>query len=212
MTLRTTHVLLIGVLLVASGVAHGWWTSRWSATAPEAAGLELLQIDDVVGDWKPGPFFQINPADMPERSQTASRRFESTRLGKSVVVSVTSGLPGVVAVHTPDICYLGTGYKLRSAVRRDTIPIAGGEAHFYSADFEKPGALGVEAIRVRWSWTADGHWQAPDYPRWFFARSPILYKLYIVQPLSDDEDLIRDDPYRKFVADLVPVLNRHFAR
>jgi hypothetical protein len=36
---------------------------------------------------------------------------------------------------------------------------------------------------------------------------PVLYKLYIVHPLTDDDDF-KNDPYRKFVADLVPAPER----
>ena len=76
------------------------------------------------------------------------------------------------------------------------------------ADFTKTTATGAETIRVRWAWTADGNWQAPDYPRWLFARAPILYKFYLVHPLTEENDLTREDPYRKFAAALMPALSR----
>jgi hypothetical protein len=40
---------------------------------------------------------------------------------------------------------------------------------------------------VFWSWSADGRWLTPNYPRLTFASYPILYKLYVVRTLGDDE-------------------------
>ena len=96
------------------------------------------------------------------------------------------------------------------------VPLAdGGSATFYLADFEKTTAAGTEAVRCRWAWAADGTWHAPDYPRLFFARSqvsrPVLYKLYVVHPLGD-EDLTKSDPYRTLAADLATALGRHLAK
>ena len=208
MKLRIHHLLLIAAFLTVSGIVHGMWSNRWSDAA-QVEGKDLLSgINGEIGDWHPGEFLQINPADVPAKTKCVSRRFEPLKDGRPMVVSLTSGGPGAVAVHTPDVCYLGAGYQLRGAVTRQSIPLAdGATASFWVADFVKNRASGDEAIRVRWSWTANGNWEAPDYPRWSFARVPVLYKLYIVHPLTDDDDLTKNDPYRKFVADLVPALS-----
>jgi len=203
--MRSLHLFVALGVLVLSGLVHGMWTHRWDSTAAQDGKNLLSGIDGEVGDWKPGEFLAINPAELPEKTRCESRKFMPAKTGKHIVVSVTSGSPGAVAVHTPEVCYLGAGWKLRGAVSRQTIPISDGRsAAFWMADFTK----GNESIRIRWGWSADGSWQAPDYPRWTFARSPLLYKLYIVQPLNEDEDLSRDDPYRRFVAELVPALSR----
>lgn len=213
MKLRLHHLVLTAVFLAVSGFVHGTWSNRWSK-AEQVEGKDLLmRIDSEIGDWRSGEFLQINPADIPAGTKCVSRRFDPMKDGNPIVVSVTSGGPGAVAVHTPDVCYLGAGYQLRGGVSRQTIPLAdGGSASFWVADFVKSKASGDEMIRVRWGWTSDGNWQAPDYPRWVFARAPLLYKLYMVHSLSDDEDLTKNDPYRKFVADLVPALSRQLAQ
>ncbi len=49
---------------------------------------------------------------------------------------------------------------------------------------------------MRWAWTTDGAWVAPDNPRWQFAgqlRAARLYKVYIATPLPD-ADLEGDTP------------------
>lgn len=213
MKVRSIHLFLVAGILVLSGYVHGKWSNRWVA-ASAIEGKDLLGgLESEVGDWRPGEFFHIDPADVPAKTACRSRRFQPLKTGKEVVVSITSGSPGVVAVHTPDVCYLGAGYKLRGAVTRQSIPLADGKnASLWMADFVKTSATGAETIRVRWSWTADGDWQAPDYPRWVLARAPVLYKLYFVHAISEEEDLTREDPYRKFVADLIPTLNAQLGR
>jgi hypothetical protein len=197
------------------------WTNRWSPTATSEGKNLLASLDGPIGDWLPGDALELDPANIPKNTVCTSRQFLPTKSGKPMVVSITSGGPAAVAIHTPDVCYLGAGYKLKGEVTRQTIPLAdnsGASATFWVADFVKTTATGSESIRIRWSWSSDGNWQAPDFPRFYFARTNhwwslndapgILYKIYIVQPLSDEDDLTREDPYRTFVASLIPLLNR----
>ncbi len=196
-------------MLVASGVVHGMWTNRWSQTG-QAEGKNLLAgIAHDVGDWKPGDFERINPAEIPANTRCDSRFFVPMKNGKPLRVSITSGSPAAVAVHTPDVCFLGAGWKLRGPVVRQTLSLPGGGAgSFWVGDFTKTTSTSSESIRVRWCWSADGNWVAPDYPRWVLARAPILYKLYLVHPLTEEEDLTREDPYRRFATELLPVLSQ----
>lgn len=214
MTLRTTHMLgMLSLLLIAGGV-HGMWTHRWSEVTRNNVGNDLLaNINTPVGAWQPGTFLAVGEKDAPKGTKIVSRAFTSPKSNKPITVSVASGIPGVVAAHTPDVCYLGSGYTLKNPPSKQTLSLShGGSASFYVADFQKTSATGTETVRVRWAWSADGTWQAPDYPRLFFAKSqwnlPILYKLYIVHAL-DDEDLTKNDPYRTFAADLAVTLGQH---
>ncbi|HJZ91887.1 MAG TPA: hypothetical protein VKE40_13525 [Gemmataceae bacterium] len=215
--MRTTHLVGAVTLLVVGGAVHGMWTHRWSGAADRDAGVDLIaKIDEPVGGWVPGPAAPVGERDIPKGTKATSRQFAQEKSGKRVVVSVTSGVPGVVAAHTPDVCFLGSGYKLKNPPSKQALPLAdGGSVNFYVADFEKTTATGSDVVRVRWAWTADGTWYAPDYPRLFFAKSqvklPVLYKLYVVHPLTD-EDLTKTDPYRTFAADLAAALGRQFAR
>ncbi|HVK11877.1 MAG TPA: hypothetical protein VM597_24100 [Gemmataceae bacterium] len=217
MTLRTTHAVGAVVLLVASGVGHGMWTHRWSsANGPAVAADYLAGLDRPVGDWQGGTPQAVAEKDTPKGTHATARTFVSEKSGKKVIVSLTSGVPGVVAAHTPDVCFLGSGYALKAPPTKQTLPLGDGSAaSFYVADFEKTSATGTETVRCRWSWSADGTWHAPDYPRLFFAKSqvslPVLYKLYVVHPLGED-DLNKSDPYRTFAADLAAALGRQFPR
>jgi len=214
MKLSTPNLIGAVLLLIGGGVVHGMWTHRWSGAAAADSGIDLLaKIEESVGEWRPGPVTPVAERDIPKGTRGTARQFVHETGGRRVVVSVTCGVPGVVAAHTPDVCFLGAGYKLKAPPSRQTLPVAsGGTVEFYVGDFEKTTATGTEAVRCRWAWTADGTWHAPDYPRLFFARSqaslPVLYKLYVVHPIGD-EDLTKTDSYRTFAADLAVALGRH---
>jgi hypothetical protein len=214
--MKTTHLVGVLVLLGIGGVVHGMWTHRWAGDSARDAGVDLLaKLDVPLGDWQPGPATPVNERDIPKGTQATSRQFLNEKANKRAVASVTCGTPGVVAAHTPDVCFLGSGYKLKNPPSKQTLSLAGGgSVTFYVADFEKTSASGTEAVRCRWAWTADGTWYAPDYPRLFFAKSqvnlPVLYKLYVVHPIGD-EDLTKNDPYRTLAADLAAALGRQLA-
>ncbi len=217
MTLRTPHFFVAIVLLLIGGVVHGMWTHRWSDRPADHAGIDLLaNVDQPDSDWIPGMPIPVPDREIPKGTTVSCRQFVNEKANKRAVVSITRGVPGVVAAHTPDVCFLGSGYKLKGPPSKQTLPMAsGGSVSFYVADFEKTSAAGSESVRCRWTWTADGTWHAPDYPRLYFAQSqvrlPVLYKLYIVHPIGD-EDLTKNDPYRTFAADLAATLGRQFAR
>lgn len=214
--MKTKHLVGALLLLGAGGVVHGMWTHRWAGDGARDVGVDLLaMVNAPLGDWQPGPATPVNERDIPKGTQATSRQFLNGKANKRAVASVTSGTPGIVAAHTPDVCFLGSGYRLKNPPSKQTLPLAnGGSVTFYVADFEKTTASGTEAVRCRWAWTADGTWYAPDYPRLFFAQSqvnlPVLYKLYVVHPIGD-EDLTKNDPYRTLAADLAETLGRQLA-
>jgi hypothetical protein len=189
--------------LVACGaLVHGAVTQRWAAITPNGEFTAQLHAQEVrFGDWQPTEV----PTDMPvnERSVATSRRYESDYLKRTAVVSVISGIPGSVATHTPDVCYPGSGYRTLRAPRKEALTLPNGRTGTaYVAEFEKRTKSKLDRVRVRWAWTKDGTWVAPDNPRWQFAgqlRAPTLYKLYVVTPLPDapDDETPDDDTFTK---------------
>jgi hypothetical protein len=179
-------------LILAGAAVHGAATRRWDAVAPaEMKADRLHAVVLQVGDYESAPIESELP--IKERSVVSCRRYDSASLGRMFVVSLTTGIPGAVATHTPDVCYVGSGYKLLRGPNRKTVDLpGGGTAKYFVADFEKTTATGVDRQRVRWAWTADGVWDAPDYPRFTFLRVGELFKLYVVTPLAADAPA--DDP------------------
>src|SRR3974390_2923179 len=100
--MKTTHLIGAVVLLVAGGVVHGMWTHRWSGDVVREAGVDLLaKADAPLGDWKPEPARPGDDRNPPKGATAAARQFVNAKTNKRAVASVTVGVPGVVAAHTP---------------------------------------------------------------------------------------------------------------
>ena len=188
------------ILLLAGAAVHGAATRRWDAVAPAALKADRLHAQTLrIGDYEPA----LIDSDMPikERSVVTCHRYNSSSQNLAMVVSLTSGIPGAVATHTPDVCYVGSGYKIIHGPTRRTVELpGGGTARYLVADFEKTTATGTDRQRVRWAWTADGTWDAPDYPRLTYLRAGELFKLYVVNRPPDDPPADDSDKVAAFVA------------
>jgi len=195
---------IVAVLVAAGAVVHGAATQRWAVFSPDPARTDRVHGLVVrYGDCEAGEI----PQEMPqkERSTATSRRYESAGERFVALTSIISGIPGAVATHTPDVCYSGSGYATLRAPKRETVALpGGGTATYLVAVFERRRATSVERQRVRWAWTADGTWDAPDHARFRYMNVPELYKLYVVSPLPPgDADAVAEDdpaPVRAFVA------------
>jgi len=174
------------LLLLVGAAVHGAATRRWDAVAPAELKADRMHAFTVrVGDYESTPM----ESDLPvkERSLFTSQRYDSATTGQTLVISLTSGIPGAVSTHTPDVCYVGSGYKLVRGPVRKTIDLPdGGSARYFVADVEKTSATGVDRQRVRWAWSADGTWDAPDHPRLTYIRTGELFKLYVVNRLPEN--------------------------
>jgi hypothetical protein len=201
--MKKLAIPLCFVLLALGALVHGATTRRWDAFTPGADRAAKFHAHVLqLGDYQ----MEQVPNDMPlkEKSIATSRRYFSPSRNQLVITSVISGAPGSVATHTPDVCYPSSGYRTVREPKRETIDLpGGGKASYYVAEFEKKTATQTERQRVRWAWTADGTWDAPERARFAYLRNPELYKLYIVTPvLANDLDAKAGDSpaVRQFVA------------
>jgi hypothetical protein len=84
------------------------------------------------------------------------------------------------------------------------------EAAFWTARFHKTAGVAQEDLRIFWSWQAPGgDWSAPENPRLTFARSPALYKLYVIRPIlmhKTPDEKLDTDPALDFIRRLLPEL------
>src|SRR4051794_39520598 len=104
---------VVGVLiLVVAGVVHGRWTGRWEPPgAMTRYASALKRVPTTVGDW-------AGRADtLDDRTVKVAGidgyflgQFVNGRTGASSTVMVVCGRPGPISVHTPEVCYGGSGY------------------------------------------------------------------------------------------------------
>ena len=185
--MKSLPILIACVAIAAGAAAHGAATHRWDTLAPVA--MDRLHAHAVsLGDYES----ESVPNDLPlkEKSVGTCRRYTSASRNQGFMVSVISGAAGSVATHTPDVCYVASGYKMLRPPLRETIDVPGvGTVSYYVTEFEKKTATRTERQRVRWSWTTDGTWAAPDNPRIAYLRTTNLAKVYIVTPVAEAEAL-----------------------
>ena len=79
-------------------------------------------------------------------------------------------------------------------------------AEFNVGHFRKVQAGLATHLRIFWTWNNDGSWRAPKNPRWTFASSRALYKLYIVHEMSRDNEPLQQDPSVEFLRLILPEL------
>ena len=90
-----------------------------------------------------------------------------------------------------------------------SVPVAKGSAdQFRYAGFTRHDVTGDTDVRIFWSWYANGSWQAPESPRWAFARQPYLVKLYVLRELPERPEPPELDPAVDLIKRLTPELNR----
>jgi hypothetical protein len=209
---RVILFLVAITLVISSGVAHGLRTDRWGSPRDRGPLLALDRVPLAIGDWR-GRAEAVDPRmlDSAELDGCLMRGYENTRTGESVSLFIAYGRPGPVCVHSPNICYVGAGYRpARSGPVKVPIPSGrrGAHAELRWTDFEKPGPLPAERLRIFWSWSATGDWKTPDYPRLAFGLQPSLYKLYVVRRGVDQDERAEDDRCLDFVRVLVPELEK----
>lgn len=196
-------------VLVFSGVVHGLWTDRWKVSnEPAASAARLEGVARTVGEW--------DSRDMEVDARSLSRGgivghlarvYTNRRTGNEISVFIACGRPGHVSVHTPDVCYEGAGYRMASLPQKVAGPSSSG-ADFWAATFRKDDAAAPSHLRIWWSWSAAGPWEAVDHPRLKYARYPALYKVYVTSRVTSPNESAVDEGEREFLAQLLPELRR----
>lgn len=199
-------------LIISSGVVSGLWTGRWSTSRElEARVAELGRVPMTIGDWQ-GQAQTIDPRTLEagEISGYLLRRYENRRDGRVVSVLLVCGRPGPISVHTPEVCYSGSGYQPAApAVRRSVeAGMAARPDEFWALELGKPGPVLPDRLRILYSWNAGGGWTASGQPRLEFAGSPVLDKLYVVHRLTEAVGGDRDETEVEFAKQLLPELRK----
>jgi hypothetical protein len=199
-------------LVFVVGLVHGRWTRRWSGSREvEAAVAALGRVPIDFGDWRGRPM-ELNREQLSvgEIDGYLLRHYEDPLGAGGVTMLVVCGRPGPISVHTPDICYAGMGYEPTAPHAQRTLPVGspGRTAEFRHAIFAKEGVAVPSYLRILWSWSSGGAWEAPEHARFAFASRPALYKMYVIREILTPDERLEDDPSQRFLRALIPVLER----
>ncbi|MGC1273672.1 MAG: hypothetical protein WBC44_08205 [Planctomycetaceae bacterium] len=182
------------ILMVASGILHGVQTGRWRD--PEILSRAAERLEDVprrFGSWNSHPLeLSERQLEVAEAAGGVAARYETfdARTGsRAVEVMFLCGPFGPIAVHPPTVCFQGVGYRQLGEEKRVEVEDAAGKSlgTFWSTDFERTVDGVPQRIRTWWGWSDGGEWTAPQNPRFAFAGTPVLYKVYFTEDVSSTE-------------------------
>lgn len=208
-----TVPLAAAILIAASGILHALQTDAWGREERlQASAQRLVKVPLQIKGWN-GDSLEFDPRQLKvaQAAGAFSRTYTSTDGTTSLNVMMLTGPSGPIAVHPPTVCFTAAGYTQVTSQRRVNVSDASGRTlgSFWTADFEWRKENGLtNRIRTYWGWSNDGRWQAPEYPRYEFAGSRILHKLYVTRQLSEQsQEIAESEPIDSFLRDFVPAVN-----
>lgn len=208
---RTVLIASAFFVVGFSAIIHGRWTDRWTTPALAAASASRLeQVALTVGDWDGQAVELADPREVAGLYGNLYRRYVQRSTGNTVLVSLVWGRRGPIAIHTPDMCYVASGYQMTETPAKyvSEEAIGGAPAEFFVTRFHKLRPDGDENLRVFWAWSAGDGWKVADNPRIAFARHPILYKMYLIRAMNPAEEAPREDPCVQFMRVFLPELQK----
>ncbi len=205
---RNLALVAASLMLLVSGLVHGLWTDRWQPGRDVddfIARLDAIPRD--VGDWH-GKDVAL-PGDQQRAARIDGycyRRYQNATSRHTVTMLLVCGRAGPIAVHTPDVCFEGAGYRaaMKPAPFELTYGPEDAEAGLRTMRFGKEHAAFPMEIRVFWTWNDGSGWQAPENPRLAYAGRHALYKMYVLRETTDEDVRPEDDPCAEFLRQFLP--------
>jgi hypothetical protein len=209
---RILSLLTTFCLMVTVGVVEGRWTNRWQSSSRLAeATARLDELPLSVADWQ-GKAEPLDPKQLVAAQLTGGVvcNYVHRHTGANVSIMLVCGRPGPVARHPPEICYQGQGYVLHGAPTRQVLARQGDapEDSFWLLRFDREEAGVRDYLRLFYAWTASGRWEASDTPRFTFANSGALYKLYIMEHPRRLDEPLDQSPVQEFMHAFLPKLQQ----
>ncbi len=180
---RLLPVAAAVVVLLFSGLVHGLWIDRWGLgqdLTEAAARLDRLPLQ--LGEWE-GTDLPMKNRQSGGLTGSVTRRYVHRPSGKVVTMFLACGRSQEVAIHTPDVCYAASGFKMLETKREFTLPPESARpgSSFYTDRMQRTRGADQTQLRIFWSWYIDGKWQVTENPRSTFGRRSVMYKLYVLR-------------------------------
>ncbi len=197
-------------LLVGAGIVDGYFSQRWVSTELlQEASAALHELPLTIGEWE-GTEGEINPQQLKIAEATGSllRVYRHRTTGESFSVMLLCGPHGPISLHPPTVCFVGAGWNLTAAPEsHEYVDREATACQFWQARFDRSSDLRRDAILTDWAWNNGQGWKASSDPRFEFAGSPYLFKLYVTGSVPTDSDADR-----KLRAEFVRELTEAFDR
>ncbi|MDZ4817770.1 MAG: exosortase-associated EpsI family protein [Planctomycetota bacterium] len=204
-------VMIAVCLTVYGGYIEGARSQRFGRNeAQQLAGQQIAQLPESFGDWYTVESHDLDPdvADLLKCTGSVQRVYGNRQNGEKVRVALLAGPPGPISVHSPEICYSASDYKIEeppvevsvSRADKDNTP-----EKFFRMSLRSKELL-AERLVVYYAWSQGDRWDVPKSPRWSYKDSPYLLKMQVAG-LTSNEDATKDS-CSTFLADLIPEIDR----
>jgi hypothetical protein len=197
-------VAAVIVLTVLSGVVHGYLDGRWSvAEDKQTTGAKLLDLPDVMGDWRLVDQKELDPsAERLLRCYGSVVRTYQHQLSDALVnFAVMYGPRGPIAVHTPEVCYSSVGTEQTRERLIETFETDQNVHRLWSVEFRQNGDPDP-SLEVVYGWSTGDVWVAADNPRFWLTDD--LYKIQVAGPVGKSAF----QPCDSFIQALLPHLEQ----
>jgi hypothetical protein len=138
-----------------------------------------------------------------------NRVYVNQETNESVALILLVGRAGPMVAHTPAVCYESSAFEVVESTRPTVVRTVGDRSDtFDRVAFRSKSVDGGKQV-VYHSWRRHrGNWEVPGNPRFALGGAPMLYKLQLA---AAPEGLEETDVQQRFLADLLPVLDRLLA-
>jgi hypothetical protein len=187
-----------------------------NVTAEQRAKL-LADVPKEINDWK--------GEDLPVTAEVrgtagavgcVSRLYTNQRTNEQVKLWLIVGHARAISAHTPDVCFKGAGFSMRSpsnSLYTFSYPQQKNEAKFWTNTFTKEDTQGRQLERVFWAWykpvpNEPVVWRAEEYPRYVFGNTRALFKMYFSSTMGAVDETTDQSAAMKFGKEFLPVIER----
>jgi len=206
---------LIAGSAVLEGIKMERWAKRETSAEQKVFADRMQSIPFAFGDWESSDE-PISQRDL-EGARAAghySRHFHN-RLdsSKEVSVLILVGAPADICGHTPEKCYITSGFDAQGDNDHYIVNVGKTPAEFYTNRFRK-GESGeaIQNLRIFWSFSVDGNWLAPTSPKYQFQLGgySALCKIYASTGLPPNSEGRPDESAAvAFLEKFLPIVNEH---
>jgi hypothetical protein len=207
-------VALAAILIALHAIPQGIWSRRWGqrdvTEEQKAFAARLENIPTSFGDWD-SVAMKVSDRELEASGSIGSfsRRFQNRISPEKIVqVFIVCGNSYDVTMHTPDQCYVLSGFEETETPQPYVVPgkVA---SEFTTNRFRRSSTLdGPQHLRIFWSFSSDGEWVAPSTPKFSLMSAPALYKIYaITEVVGDNGTRAGESPAVPFLQEFMPLLS-----
>ncbi|HPP52050.1 MAG TPA: exosortase-associated EpsI family protein [Thermoguttaceae bacterium] len=198
------------VLIILTTIVQGFLTDRWGPSSSEQIEAFARALENVplrIGDWEVQQITEMDPREREAAGAVGdlSRTYRNPHTQEVVSVYMICGPSRSVAVHTPEACYVSSGFRMEDKIRPYEIKFGNTSGEFRTATFLKEDPTSSQLLRVFWAWNATGQWEAPEWPRMKYGGRTPLNKVYFIARSAPSEP-VEENAALAFAKEFLPVV------